>query len=440
MSKGKPSVLVIGGGIAGVHSALKLADLGVDVYLIEKEASLGGIAAKLGKVFPSDDCGVCITASAEQFSTKTGYRRCLYRTNFTEQTNLTILTLSRVQSILKEEEGFSVRVKQDPRYVNERECIACNLCSEICPVEVADEFNLALTKRKAIYLPFIQAIPNAYLVDSENCTRCNKCVEECPTNAIDLDQQTREFTLGVDSIVIATGFKEIDPTHIREYGYGLYENVITQMQLARFLDPAGPTEGNILTPKTGKAVKDVLMILCVDSRNKTNWYCSKICCTYAVKHAILLKQSGINVTVSYIDIRTMGKYEEYLEKAKKEGVRFVHGRVSAVEEDPKDRRLLAQLEDVDNAKFLEIPFDLVVLTPRLAPSDGTTEIIRMLGLPTEAGGFVKQLSDQLDSTRTGLEGIFVCGTAQQPKDIPESVTDAGTVAMNILQYVMKKKK
>ncbi|MFX1486365.1 MAG: FAD-dependent oxidoreductase [Promethearchaeota archaeon] len=439
MSKRKPSVLVIGGGIAGIHSALKLADLGVDVYLVEKEASLGGTAAKLGKVFPTDDCGVCVTASASQFATRTGYRRCLYRTNFTELSNLTILTLSRIQNVLKKEGVFSVRVKQDPRYVNERDCIACNLCSEICPVEVTDEYCLGLTKRKAIYLPFIQAIPYTYLVDSESCTRCNKCVEECPTNAINLDQQAREFTLVVDRIVVATGFKEIDPSHISEYGYGLYENVITQMQLASFLDPTGPTEGKIVTPKTGKAAKDVLMILCVDSRNKSNWYCSRICCTYAIKHAILLKQSGVNVTISYIDVRTMGQYEEYLEKARKEGVRFVHGRVSTVEEDPTDHRLLAQLEDVDNAKVLEIPFDLVVLTPRLAPSDGTTEIIRILGLPTEAGGFVKPLSDQFDSTRTSQKGIFVCGTAQQPKDIPESVTDAGTVAMNILHSLMKNK-
>jgi heterodisulfide reductase subunit A len=351
--------------------------------------------------------------------------------------NLRIHTLSEVKEVKGSYGNFDVTISSQPRGVNEHLCTNCGKCKEVCPVDVADEMNYGLSKRKAIYLPYPNAVPPVYVIDWKNCTKCGKCSEVCPTRAVDLTEEPKETTLKVGAIVIATGFQEYDPSHIRQYQYGIEGNVITQLQLARILDPLGPTGGKLVRPSDGKPPEKIVMIQCVGSRDTTtNSYCSKICCMIALKHAIFIKEEyapNAEVYICYMDIRTLGKgYEEYFSRARDLGVTFIRGKPSQILKYPSNGKLVVEVEDTLLNLPLELEADMVVLSVAMTPTAGTKGLADTLRVETGNDGFVQEIYPKLKPIDTNVKGIYVCGGAQAPKDIPESITQADAVAFKVL--------
>jgi len=436
------SVLVIGGGIAGMQAAEDLADLGFEVHLIEKEPFLGGLAARAGRFFPTDDCAICIQSPASDVKTITHTsRKCVYRSGLSEIPNLNILTNSKVVAVEGVPGNFKVTVEKKPRYVNEDKCISCNLCVDVCPVEAPDEYNAKLKKRKAIYINIPPVYPPAYVIDSSICKfqDCAKCVKACPTNAIDLKQKSEKVTLNVGSIIVATGFREYDPRVIKEYHYGEYPDIITNLELARMIDGFGPTGGAIVKPSDGKPAKRVVMIQCVGSRDRRwNPYCSSICCMISLKHAMLIKSAypDTDVSICYIDIRTTGReHEYYYEKARDMGIKFVKGRPTEISHDPEGNVLIVDVEDAILHRLLELEADLVVLAPSMVPAEGTKELAELLGIELGEDGFFKEYNAKLRPTETKLRGIYLCGGATFPKDAPTSSLHAHSASMKTAKFL-----
>ncbi|MFQ6068041.1 MAG: hydrogenase iron-sulfur subunit [Candidatus Bathyarchaeia archaeon] len=433
------AVLVVGGGVAGLQAAINAADTGYHVYIIEKAPIVGGNATKLGLAFPNDDGAFCISAS----EILGGIRKCFYRAGILQHPNIELYTLSEVKEFKGSSGDFEAKVLSQPRGVHQSLCINCGKCSKICPIEVADEINYGFSKRKAIYLPHPNAVPPVYVVDWENCTKCGKCVKICPTKAIDLNQKAKETTLKVGSVIIATGFQEYNPSEIKPYKFGVHKDVITQLQLARILDPYGPTEGKLLKPSNCQAPKNVVMIQCVGSRDEsTNPYCSKVCCTLALKHAIHIKeQQGRNVEVyiCYMDIRTPMDYESYYSRARRMGVKFIRGKPSEISINPKIGHLTVEVEDTLLNMPIEIDADMVVLSTALVPTSGTRKLAEILGVEVGEYGFIKQVYEKLRPVETTVKGIYVCGAAQSPKSIPESVTQSTAAVFRAVQDLSKEK-
>jgi heterodisulfide reductase subunit A len=430
-----PPVLVIGGGIAGIHVAQELADFGIQVCLIEKEPSLGGKALQLFRFFPTDDCALCVSSSDRLFS-RGGFRKCFYRCGITEHPNIELLTQTQLVAVEKLNSEFKVSLERHPRFVDEKKCIMCDKCADICPVEVLNPTNLNLDTRKAVYLPASQAIPYSYIIDPNTCLfeECAKCVEICPTNAIDIKEEKVTIDKTVGSIVIATGFDEFDPSPLKEYGYGIFDEVITQVELARLIDPQGPTKGKLLK-NDGSPIKNITMLQCVGSRDKRlNSYCSSICCTYALKHAIMIKDLGIDVNITYMDIRTPFIYEDYFSHARDEGVKFIKGRVSHVEKDPLTEQIHVYVSDIQTEELLDLETDLVVLSAALVSSKGTNQLAELLGLELDDYGFFPSKGAKED-IYTNIHNVYVCGAAQEPKDIPSSIEQANAVSMAILRQI-----
>ncbi|MHA1144028.1 MAG: 4Fe-4S binding protein [Candidatus Helarchaeota archaeon] len=415
-------VVVIGGGIAGIQAALDIADTGTKVHIIEKYVSLGGNMARTEKTFPTNDCAMCI------LSPKLNDVR--------SHDNITIHTMSEVKKVDGFLGNFVVTVEKNPRFVDEKKCINCGRCIEICPVEVLDEWQLNMGFRKAIHVPFAQALPSCPAIDEKNCTKCGKCEEKCPTNAINLKETKQTITLRVGAIITSIGWEEWDPSPIVQYRYGQNKNVITQFQFARLLDPFGPTDGKILTAE-GKSVKRIVMIQCVGSRDKRyNQYCSTVCCMAALKHAQLAKMehdSEIDVIICHQEMRTPKKrHEQYFTNAREIGVKFIRGRPSEVLEDPDSDQLIVRVEDEELQKLFSIKTDLVVLSTATVASKDTEKLARILGIDVDAEGFVAELHPKLAPVETKVAGIFVCGALQGPKDIPDSVAQGGAAAAKVI--------
>ena len=436
------SALVIGGGIAGMQAAVDLADLGFEVHLVEKAPFLGGLAARAGRFFPTDDCAICIQSPASDVKTITHTsRKCVYRSGFSEIPNLNILPNSRVVSIEGVPGNYKVAIEKKPRYVNELKCVACDLCTTVCPVEVPDEFNAKLKTRKAIYMNIPNVHPPVYVIDESVCKfhDCAKCVEVCPTDAIELDQKSERITLDVGSMIVATGFQEFDSSIIKEYHYDDYPDVITNLELARMIDGFGPTKGMIVRPSDRKPAKKIVFVQCVGSRDRRyKPYCSSICCMISLKHATLIKSAlpDTDVTVCYIDIRTTGReHEDYYERAREMGIKFVKGRPTEISRDPETNKLIVDVEDALLRRFLELDADLVVLAPAMVPAEGTEKLADMLGLELDKDGFFKEYNAKLRPTETKLRGMYLCGGVTFPKDAPTTSLHAHSAAVKAAKFL-----
>lgn len=424
--------LVVGAGVAGTNAALELAKKGIETYLIEEKPWIGGVTAQVGMAFPTDDCAYCVGARSE----RAGVRKCFYRADLMHRPNLKIITSAKIESVIGGVGNFTVKIEKRPDLINEN-CVSCGICEEVCPVETADIFNRGLTKRKAIYKQF-EAVPNKYVIDFDACTVCKKCEEACPNQAIDFTQRTERLELNVGSVVLATGIDEFDPTPLSRYGYKKHDNVLTQLDLARYLDPAGPTKGELII--SGSAPKSIVMIQCVGSRDKeTNSYCSRLCCMMAIKHAIAIKKRypETEVAICYIDIRTTGDgYEDWYTKALEAGVVFISGKPSEVIN--KGDHSIVRLEAAGGEE-MNIRADLVVLSAGIEPSDETKETAALMGLKLNKDGFIKSLDPKVRGVDTDRWGVFVCGGAKGPTDIPESIMQANATASKVSSLLLRDK-
>ncbi len=427
----KANVLIIGAGIAGIQAALDIADAGYKVYLVEKEPSIGGHMAQLDKTFPTLDCSSCILTPKMSL--------------VGQHPNIELLTYSEVREVEGFVGNFKVKVERKPRYVIEDKCTACADCLEVCPVNVPDEFNAGLSWRKAIHIPFAQAVPNAYVIDTEHCLgmtpiACGKCKESCEAEAIDYEMMPEILELDVGAIIVTTGFDLFNAMEQLEYGYGKYPDVMTNLEMERMLSAAGPTEGKILRPSTMKKPKHIAYIQCVGSRNERyNAYCSRVCCMAALKQGrqIREKYPDITVTIFYIDMRAFGKgYEEFYETtAREHGVTFVRGRVSEVRESYDSDRLVVRAEDTFLGQPVESEVDIVVLSCGIEATKDQAELARILGIQRSADGFFLEAHPKLRPVETNTDGIFIAGAAQGPKDIPDSVAQAKGAAASALSMV-----
>jgi len=418
-AKVNQNAMVIGAGIAGIQAALDLADQGFKTYLVEKETSIGGNMARLDKTFPTMDCSSCILTPK--------------MVDVSRHPNIELLTYSEVKSVEGYIGNFTVNVEKKPRFVIEEECTACGLCVPPCPIESHNEFDLGLGIRKAIYVPFPQAVPLTYTIDSEHCVGCGMCTAVCELEAIDFNQKPEVMELDVGVIIVATGFDIFDATRKEEYGYRKYDNVINGMELERFLSASGPTGGKVLRPSDGREPKKIGFIQCVGSRDeKTNKYCSRVCCMYAIKNARLYKEKHpeTDIYIFYIDIRAFGKgYEEFYKTAQEEyGIKFVRGRPAEVIEDPKTKNLKLVVEDSLLGKVVEVNLDLVVLSVGMEPPHDIEATQKVLGISRSADGFYLEAHPKLRPVDTLTAGIYLAGAAQGPKDIPDAVAQGSAAA------------
>jgi heterodisulfide reductase subunit A len=421
MSKKAASALVVGGGVAGMQAALDIANQGFKVYLVERSPSIGGRMAMLDKTFPTLDCSACIlTPKLSEVS---------------RHPNIELMTYSEIGSVSGSAGNFRVKVRRKARYVREDLCSGCGDCEANCPVEVANEFDQGIGFRKAIYILFPQATPNVFTVDKENCTDCGRCVKVCERNAIDMDMKDKFVNLKVGSIVIATGFELFDITQYPRLGYGMYPNVIHAMEFERLINAAGPTHGHLLRLSDGKKPKSIGFIQCVGARDvqKGVPYCSRVCCMYSIKNAVMALEHDpeAEVWVYYADIRAFGKgFEEFYEMAKSRfGVRFVRGRVAEVMEGKSSHDLVVKVEDTNTSQVRLIEHDLVVISPGVIPSEGMDTMTKKMGIDQTDDGYVEINHTFFGPTVTKTPGIFVCGCADGPKDIPDSVSAGSAAAM-----------
>ncbi|OLS24949.1 MAG: CoB--CoM heterodisulfide reductase iron-sulfur subunit A [Candidatus Thorarchaeota archaeon AB_25] len=421
MSKTAASALVVGGGVAGMQAALDIANQGFKVYLVERSPSIGGRMAMLDKTFPTLDCSACIlTPKLSEVS---------------RHPNIELMAYSEIGSVSGSAGNFRVKVRRKARYVREDLCSGCGDCEANCPVEVPNEFDQGIGFRKAIYTPFPQATPNVFTVDKENCTDCGRCVKVCERNAINMDMKDKFVNLKVGSIVIATGFELFDITQYPRLGYGMYPNVIHAMEFERLINAAGPTHGHLLRLSDGKKPKSIGFIQCVGARDvqKGVPYCSRVCCMYSIKNAVMALEHDpeAEVWVYYADIRAFGKgFEEFYEMAKSRfGVRFVRGRVAEVMEGKSSHDLVVKVEDTNTSQVRLIEHDLVVISPGVIPSEGMDTMTKKMGIDQTDDGYVEINHTFFGPTVTKTPGIFVCGCADGPKDIPDSVSAGSAAAM-----------
>jgi len=417
-----PEALVIGAGVAGITTSLRLNEYGMKVHLVEKEASIGGHMIQFPKVFPTLDCSQCIlTPKMAQIS---------------QGKNINLLSYSEVKEITGVPGDFDVKIWVKPRGVDPEKCIGCGACSQVCPAKAPDEYNEGLQERTAIYRPFPQAVPSIYTIDFDACLKCGACERACPAEAIDINDPGKEIELKVGAIVLATGFELYDLSGLPQYGYGLYPNVVSSLEMERILDVNGPTGSMIIVPKTGKPVQNVTYVLCAGSRDSEvgRPHCSRVCCLYSLKQAQLLRDRGINVTIHYIDIRAPGRrYEEFYKTTQEKGAMFVKGKVTEIV--PEDDHVLVRSEDMMLNRMMEYPADLVVLTPPIVAPEASLKLAESLRVPADEDKFVLERHPKLDPVSTKRDGIFAAGTVIGPKDIQSTTAEAEGAAMKVVNFL-----
>ena len=419
----KSSALVIGAGIAGMQSALLLAEMGTKVFLLEQGPAIGGYFPLLDKTFPTNSCGVC-------FMSPTPPAFCpIYECHLHD--NIELLPYSEVKGVEGRGGDFKVSVIRKPRFVDPKRCTLCGACLKVCPVEVEREFGGGLEKRKAIYLPFPQAIPHSLVIDPQTCTRCGECKKVCGPGAIDLDMKEEQERIEAGAIVLGFGFEPFWAQKKGEYGFGRYANVLTSIQFERMLSTSSPTQGFPIRTSDGKKMERIAFIQCVGSRDPScgQEHCSTICCMYATKQAMIAKDRspGLAVTFFYMDIRPMGKdYERYYERAKGEyGIEYQRSAVSSVKELQQTKNLLITYVKEDGT-FEEREFDAVVLSVGFTPPKTIKDLAEQMGLRLNRQGFCG--TDEFNPAQTSVEGIFVGGAFRNPRDIPETVVEGSSAA------------
>lgn len=419
-------VLILGGGIAGIQAALLLAEKEHSVYVMDSAPAIGGFFPLLERTFPTNSCGICF------MSPKPPAYCPIYENDF--HRNITVLTDCDIKVLRGEPGNFTVTYDSRPRYVDPGKCTLCLSCAEVCPVDVARELGGGMEKRKAIYLPFMQAIPRSFAIDMRACTRCGKCLNVCRTRAIDFDQKTRTAELQVGAIVLGFGF-ETNPASIKgEYGFGRYTNVFSSIQYERMLSFSGPTQGLPIRPDDGRKIKKLAFLQCVGSRDIScsRGYCSSVCCRIATKQAMISKSrdKDIDVAIFYMDIRAMGKeYEKYYERSRLEyGVRYIRSAVSTIRELQRTKNLLITY-GFDGGGLENEEFDAVVLSLGFAPPANVRKTAELLGVALNEFGFCQ--TEEFHPTRTSVPGIYVAGAFREPRDIPESVVDACSAAADV---------
>jgi heterodisulfide reductase subunit A len=414
--------LVVGGGIAGLEAALNLAEQDFSVAVVEKDASIGGKMIRLSKVFPTLDCSSCITTPKMAAAA--------------HHPNITIFTYCEMQSLVRQGGDLVAGIVQKPRYVDVGKCIGCRQCEYQCPVLVPDAEQGGFAARKAICIPFSNAIPQKAVIDPENCILCGRCAKVCPTQAVNYFQEPEDFTLTAATAVIATGFEMLPLEDKTQYGQGQIPNVITALQMERLLAPHGPYN-RILRPYDGMEPDNIAFIQCAGSRDQSLGvpYCSRVCCMYAIKQAMLL--SGAlplaDLTIYYLDIRAFGKgYEQFFQTAQAMGVNFLKGKVAYL--DPGENgSVRVRYESQEAEGGVQVAeHDLVVLSLGLLPGWNPQG---RCALSTGSDNFIKTVKPKVAPSVTELAGVFVAGAAAGPKDIVDSIVEAGAAAMEASRYL-----
>jgi heterodisulfide reductase subunit A len=436
------ATLVIGGGIAGIQAALEIANSKHKVYLVEKSGTIGGHMAMFDKTFPTLDCAACILTPK--------------MVEVGQHTHIDLLTNSEVSFVNGYAGNYRVRVLKKARRVNAALCIGCGTCAEKCPKTAASEFDSGTTLRKAIYIPFPQAVPNKYLIDPDHCTyvesgKCGVCAKVCPVpDCINLDEEDHEVEFTVGNIILATGFKPFDARKLEQYGYGKFPNVLNSLEFERLLNASGPTGGAILgrtTDKKGNAVftpegkepASIAFIHCIGSRDHHfNKYCSRVCCMYSLKMAHLAaeKLPSASVFEYFIDMRAYGKgYEEFYERVRKENIHIQRGKAARVL--PAGDKLLIRTEDIEGQKIMLQEVDMVVLAVGLEPNEGWEWLSEMLGIPVDEYGWYVESNYLNNPVDTHKAGIHIAGACQGPKDIPDTVVQASAAASRVMQSIIR---
>lgn len=415
--------LVIGGGIAGMQSALDLADQGYRVALVERNPSIGGKMIGLSKVFPTLDCCSCITTPK--------------MSAVAHHENIELLTYCDVQSVSRNQNGFAVQVLKKPLYVIEEDCTGCRSCELVCPLDVPDDVNeFGRTAHRVIYVPFTTAVPQKALIDLDYCVFCGKCIQECPADAIDFNQKPKNLEIETKTIVVATGYEVTPYNGKKQYGAGKLRNVIDGLMMERLLAPTGPY-GRVLRPSDGKQPASIAYVQCAGSRDETLGvpYCSRVCCMYAIKQAMLLSGTlpMADITIYYMDIRAFGKgYEQFYQSAKAMGIEFVKGKVARITEDANQTPLV-RVEMIDgDSRVVERKYDMVVLSVGMLPGWNPESL---LALSTAEDGFVQIPNYNISPTVTAQDGIFATGTAIGPMDIVDSIITASAAAAEVAAYI-----
>ena len=426
------SVLVVGGGIAGIQASLDLANAGFPVYLIEKAPSIGGRMAQLDKTFPTLDCSACILTPK--------------MVDVAKQPNITMLTNAQITDVKGFVGNYEVTILKKPRYVDEKKCVGCEVCEQVCPVKVSDVFNENLKQKHAISIYSTHAVPNVAIINPDHCLRlkydkgvCGKCQEACEAKAIDFEEKPETVHVKVGGVILAVGSEVFNALQMAELGYGRFKNVISNIEFERISDASGPTGGKILSPKNGKTPKTMAFIQCVGSRDKRfHEYCCRVGCMVTLKQAILAREKireNVKIYICYIDIRAFGKgYDEFYRRARDMDIDFVAGLPSEIHES-SDGLLYFDVFDKGTNKLLQIRTDLVVLGTGLVPNKDLANISALLHASRSADGFLLEAHPKLRPLESSAAGVFLAGACQGPKDIPDTVAQASGAAAKALDLL-----